>query len=50
LKPVSQALRDGTYGKVVFNEAQLKRLNEIFADGVCDYSKPDMGLPTNSPQ
>ena len=38
LKPV-----DGTGYGVDFSEADLARLNEIFPDGVCDWSKPGVG-------
>lgn len=37
LKPVNQALRDGTYGKVDFAAQQIKRLKIIFPSGVCVY-------------
>ena len=43
LKPVSQALADGTYGNVTFSSAQIAELEQIFPNGVCDYSKPDQG-------
>lgn len=45
LKPVVSALHDGTYGGVFFSVAQEQRLLQIFATGVCDYSKPDQGRP-----
>lgn len=45
LKPVEVALVDGSYGSVQFSEQEVARLQEIFPSGVCDYSKPDMGLP-----
>ncbi len=45
LKPVSQALADGTYGNVSFSSTQIAELNAIFPTGVCDYSKPDQGRP-----
>ena len=45
LKPVETALTDGTYGGWTFSPEQVDRLHEIFPDGVCDYSKPDMGRP-----
>jgi len=37
LKPLEQALRDGDYGHNLLSPAQLKRLHEIFPDGVCAY-------------
>lgn len=45
LKPVATALNDGTYGSWVPNSAEVARLNEIFPQGVCDYSEPDQGRP-----
>ncbi len=39
LKPVAQALADGTYGPSVrFTDAQKTWLNRIFPKGVCDYN------------
>ena len=45
LKTVETALGDGTYGETSFTEQEVARLNEIFPDGVCDYSQPDQGRP-----
>ncbi len=45
LKSVDTALGDGSYGAVLFNDAQQARLKAIFSDGVCDYTKPDQGRP-----
>ena len=45
LKTVATALGDGTYGEASFTEQEDTRLNEIFPDGVCDYSQPDQGRP-----
>jgi Tannase-like family of unknown function (DUF6351) len=45
LKPVSQALADGTYGSVTFTAAQTAELEQIFPTGVCDYGQPDQGRP-----
>ncbi|MBC7182897.1 MAG: hypothetical protein H5U30_04895, partial [Marinobacter sp.] len=45
LKPVDAALSDGTYGAVSFTAEEVTRLNDIFPDGVCDYSQPDQGRP-----
>lgn len=45
LKPVAEALDDGTYGTIEFSGPEIDRLNEIFPDGVCDYSQPDQGRP-----
>ncbi|MDM0052496.1 DUF6351 family protein [Variovorax sp. J22R115] len=50
-KPVASALADGTYapsaggGADPFSPAEKAWLNRIFPQGVCDYSKPDMGRP-----
>jgi len=45
LKPVAEALSDGTYGDNSFNTTEQFILNGIFPTGVCDYSKPDLGKP-----
>lgn len=45
LKPVAAALADGTYGPVKFSAPQQAWLERIFPQGVCDYSKGDMGRP-----
>lgn len=45
LKPVATAITDGTYGSWTPDAGQVARLNEIFPDGVCDYSQPDQGRP-----
>lgn len=45
LKPVATAQTDSTYGTIAFTEGEVTRLNEIFPDGVCDYSQPDQGRP-----
>lgn len=45
LKPVATALSDNTYGETPFTDEEIDRLNEIFPDGVCDYSQPDQGRP-----
>ena len=45
LKPLATALTDGTYGERVFSPAQIQVLDEIFPQGVCDYSLPDAGRP-----
>lgn len=47
LKPVAIALSDGTYGSWEPDGDQIARLNAIFPDGVCDYSRPDQGRPDN---
>ncbi len=45
LKSVDDALADGTYGTTTFSADQVERLKVVFPDGVCDYSKPDVGRP-----
>ena len=45
LEPVGEAIKDGIYGRVLFTEEERARLLKIFPTGVCDYSKPDQGLP-----
>lgn len=45
---VDEALAGGFYGGAVFDEAQIKRLRQIFPEGVCDYSLGDMGAPSGS--
>jgi len=47
LKSVDAALSDGTYGTVSFTAEEVARLNEIFPEGVCDYSQPDQGRPAD---
>ncbi|MGO4376636.1 DUF6351 family protein [Pseudoduganella sp. RAF53_2] len=46
LKPVTAALGDGTY-KADFTPTQRAWLARIFPQGVCDYSKGDVGRPAN---
>jgi hypothetical protein len=45
LQSVSKALHHEVYGDWTPTDAERARLEEIFPDGVCDYSKPDVGLP-----
>lgn len=45
LRPLADALADGTYGSTSFTSGELAQLETIFPDGVCDYSKPDQGKP-----
>lgn len=47
LKPVEQAVADGSYGSWTPTEAQLAQLKQIFPGGVCDYSRPDTAAPAN---
>ncbi|MEX2333965.1 MAG: DUF6351 family protein, partial [Pseudohongiella sp.] len=45
LKPLDVALSDGTYGSWVPDQDQISTLNDIFPEGVCDYTQPDQGRP-----
>lgn len=45
LKDVSRSVEDGDYGEWEPDEAELARLEAIFPDGVCDYSKRSVGYP-----
>lgn len=45
LKPVEQAVMDGTYAPWVPSGADVATLQQIFPTGVCDYSKPDQARP-----
>jgi len=45
LKSVSQAITDGDYGVWTPDPGEQFFLQMIFPDGVCDFSKPDVGLP-----
>ena len=45
LQPLNTALLSGVYGSWAPTPQQWGMLNAIFPDGVCDYSKPDMGRP-----
>jgi hypothetical protein len=45
LKPVDQAVGDGTYAPWVPSAAEVTQLKQIFPSGVCDYSKPDQARP-----
>ncbi|MEH6577409.1 MAG: DUF6351 family protein [Amphritea sp.] len=44
LMSISEALESGLYAPVDLAPHKA-RLEQIFPDGVCDYSKPDQGLP-----
>ncbi len=43
--PVAEAIAKGFYEPVEINAVTQARLEEIFPDGVCDYSLGDMGRP-----
>ncbi len=45
LKSVDQAIADGDYGVWSPSMAEKALLEKIFPEGVCDFSKPDAGLP-----
>jgi hypothetical protein len=45
LKPVEQAVMDGTYAPWVPSAGQVVTLKTIFPTGVCDCSKPDRARP-----
>jgi hypothetical protein len=45
LIPVDQAVGRGFYGAWVPTADQVDRLRRIFPQGVCDYTRPDAGLP-----
>jgi hypothetical protein len=45
LKPVEQAVADGTYAPWTPNAADIARLKTIHPQGVCDYTRPDQARP-----
>jgi hypothetical protein len=45
LKSVKKAIADGDYGVWAPSMLEKAILEHIFPDGVCDFSKPDVGLP-----
>jgi hypothetical protein len=44
-KSVEAAISDGDYGSWVPSEAEKARLEQIFPEGVCDWSQDDVGRP-----
>lgn len=44
-QPVARAAAQGLYGPWVPSTDDIARLQQIFPDGVCDYTKGDAGLP-----
>jgi hypothetical protein len=48
LKPVAQAIADADYGVWTPDAAQQLMLEQIFPQGVCDYSQPDAGRPAGN--
>jgi hypothetical protein len=45
LQSVDRAIGKGLYGAWRPTAAEQARLEQIFPDGVCDYTKPDAGKP-----
>jgi hypothetical protein len=45
LKSVDAAIADGDYGSWVPSAAEKARLEQIFPEGVCDWSQDDVGRP-----
>ncbi len=45
LQSVDAAIASGTYGSWVPSPAERDRLNQIFPEGVCDWSQDDLGRP-----
>ena len=45
LQSVDRAVDRGLYGHWQPDATQLARLEQIFPDGVCDFRRPDVGLP-----
>lgn len=45
LQPVARAIAHGLYGVWTPSTDEVERLKQIFPTGVCDYTKPDLGLP-----
>ena len=47
LKSEGKAIADGDYGVWAPTAAERAILHQIFPSGVCDFSKPDAGLPSD---
>jgi hypothetical protein len=45
LQSVDRAISEGLYGDWQPTAAEKARLEQVFPDGVCDYTKPDAGKP-----
>lgn len=45
LQSVDEAIANGVYGQWAPGAVEKATLHAIFPDGVCDYSKPDLGRP-----
>ena len=50
LQSVDEAIADGVYGSWVPSAAERARLEQIFPEGVCDWSQPDQGRPVDDGQ
>jgi hypothetical protein len=44
-KPVHKAAADGTYAPWAPSASEIAQLEQIFPEGVCDYSRPDQARP-----
>ncbi|MBS0305872.1 MAG: hypothetical protein JSR43_10925 [Proteobacteria bacterium] len=44
-KPLARALADGTFAPWVPDRSERAQLQQIFTEGVCDYSRPDQARP-----
>ena len=47
LQSVDAAIAAGVYGSWVPSAADRDRLMQIFPEGVCDWSQPDVGRPSH---
>ena len=47
LQTIDDAIKQGVYGSIELTIDQKTRLNEIFPNGVCDYSRGDMYKPNS---
>lgn len=45
LMPIDTAIERGVYHDIQLTAVMKEQLNTTFPDGVCDYSKPDVGRP-----
>jgi hypothetical protein len=45
LQPLTKAIAKGLYAPWLPSAEDVARLQQIFPEGVCDYSKPDQGRP-----
>ena len=45
LQPVSRAVETGLYGAWQPTADERARLEQVFPDGVCDFDRPDAGMP-----